>query len=316
MSRIEATGSYLPSKIVPNSTFVGGNALFDSMDEYFSGFEERRHANSDETALMMGVEAAKDALEGSKYSASDIDLIIGIIQPSRNLYGDDLNLMQHQLEAWNASVYPLNTACATFISAVSIADSYIRTGKAKVVLVVTSTDWVNTVLDTEKPNYAFAGDGAGAVILDGEYNSFIDQNELNNSKPEVFDALVMKNPQFTGKKEFFTVSPPKGRTTVKDLILFPSSVAKTLVDRNKDIEIDCAIMHQSGYKMMQTWADKLGIEEDKIKHTIGLYANMTVANIPVTLDYWSKKGEIKRDEVLLFMAPSAGGYAAAMLWRY
>lgn len=93
-------------------------------------------------------------------------------------------------------------------------------------------------------------------------------------------------------------------------------MAKTLVDRNKDIEIDCAIMHQSGYKMMQTWADKLGIEEDKIKHTIGLYANMTVANIPVTLDYWSKKGEIKRDEVLLFMAPSAGGYAAAMLWRY
>ncbi|WP_157152491.1 3-oxoacyl-ACP synthase III family protein [Cellvibrio sp. BR] len=316
MSHIEATGSYLPSNIVLNSEFVGGNALFESMDEYFSGYEERRHASAVETALMMAVEAAKDALANSKYTAMDIDLIIGIIQPSRNVYGDDLNLMQHELGAWNASVLPINTACSSFITALNMADSLISTGKNKVVLIVTSTDWVHTMLDTTKPNFAFAGDGAGAVILDASSESFIDKHELNNTKPEVFNALVMKNAQFTQQKEFFTVRPPEGRTTIKDLILFPMSVAKTLLDRNPSLAVDKVIMHQSGLKMMQVWADKLEISEDKIRHTIGLYANMTVANIPVTLDYWRKKGDLQRGEKILFMAPSAGGYSIAMLWEY
>lgn len=316
MSRIEATGSYLPPKMVPNSTFVGGNALFESMDEYFSGYEERRHASDEETALMMAIEASKDALSKSQYEAKDIDLIIGIIQPSQHVYGDDLNLMQHALNAWNAATLPINTACSSFITGLSLADSYIRTGKAKVALVVTSTDWVNRMLDTNEANFAFAGDGAGAVIVDDAYDSFIDQEELNNSKPEAFNALVMKNPQFTGKKEFFTVTPPKGRTTVKDLVVFPANVAKTLLARNKDTEVDIAIMHQSGYKMMQSWASTLGIAENRIRHTIDLYANMTVSNIPVTLDHWEKKQGLKRGDVILFMAPSAGGYAIAMLWRY
>jgi 3-oxoacyl-[acyl-carrier-protein] synthase III len=68
--------------------------------------------------------------------------------------------------------------------------------------------------------------------------------------------------------------------------------------------------------MMHLWASKLNISTDKIRHTLELYANMISANIPVSLNHWVRKGDITRGDVILFFAPSAGGYYIAMLWRY
>lgn len=316
MSRIEATGRYMPEKVIANDGFSDGSVLFESVQEFFNGFKERRHAGPEETGLVMAVRAAKDALQSSQYTAADIDLIVGAVLPNENLYGEDLNLLQHELGATNASVLPINTTCSSFLSALNIADSHISLGKKRCVLVVIATNWVNTVLNVEKPNYGFAGDGSAAVILDGAADSLIDINERNNSTPAVFQSMLMKSPVFTGKKEFFTITEPDGISTAKDLVMAPIEVGRKLLGRNTEVKIDKIIMHQAGVKMMHLWADKLGISGDKIRHTLELFANMTASNIPVTLDYWVKNGDIKRGETILFFSPAAGGHYIAMLWRY
>lgn len=316
MSRIEATGSYLPEKVVSNDYFTSLNPLFASIDEYFTGFDQRRHSSDKESGLFMAAEAAKNALSKSQYKPEDIDMILGLIQPSQHLYADDLNLVQYQIGAINASVAPVNTGCSSFLSCLNVADSLLKTGKKKCILIVTATDWVSNSINTEEPNYSFAGDGAGCVIVDNESNSLIDVNETNKSTNDIFNAMVMKNPQFTGKKEFFVVTTPEGVSTKKDLILFPITVAKALLDRNSDITIDKMITHQSGIKMIEMWAKKLGIDKSKARHTLNLYANMVSANVPVTLNHWIEQGDIQRGETLLFFTPSAGGHYIAMLWQY
>lgn len=316
MSRIEATGCYLPEKIVTNDDFSDGPLLFESVQEFFVGYDERRHAASDETALSMAVNAAEDALAHSEYSAEDIDLIIGVTIPNVNLYGEDLNLLQYGIGAVNASVLPINTTCSTFISAINLADSHIAAGKKQCVLIVVATNWVNTILNTERANYGFAGDGAAAAILDGKAESLIDVYERNNSKPEVFESMVMKSPVFTEQKEYFVVSEPEGVSTKRDLVLAPIEVGRKLLARNPDVKIDKVIMHQAGLKMMHLWADKLEVPYEKVRHTLELFANMTVANVPISLDYWVKKGDIKRGDIILFFSPAAGGHYIAMLWRF
>lgn len=316
MSRIEATGRYMPEKIVTNDDFSDGPLLFETVQDFFNGFEERRHAKPDETGIAMAVNAARDALANSQYQPEDIDLIVGAILPNENLYGEDLNLVQHELGAMNASVLPINTTCSSFLSALNIADSHIAAGKKSCVLVVIATNWVNSALNIEKPNYGFAGDGSAAVILDEAADSLIDVYEKNNSTPAVFESMVMKSPVFSGNKEYFTITEPEGVSTAKDLVMAPIEVGRKLLGRNPDVQVDKIFMHQAGVKMMHLWADKLGVEKEKVRHTLQLFANMTASNIPVSLDFWIKKGDIKRGDMILFFSPAAGGHYISMLWRY
>jgi|GEM_PF-3435004 len=316
MARIESTGRYLPNKIVPNDFFSEGSGLFESIEDYFDGFHERRHAMPNETGLTMATAAAKSALSKSQYNPEDIDGIIGLICPNEHLYGEDLNLLQSNIGALNASVLPINTTCSTFLSALNIADSHINQGKKKVILIVVAVNWTGSILNTQSANFAFAGDGAAAVIVDNKANSLIDVFELNNSTPGVFQSMVMKNPVVTGKKEFFTISEPEGISLAKDMVLFPISVGKSLLERNTEVKVDKAILHQSGLKMMHLWLDKLEIPRATLRHTIEHFANMTTANIPVSLDYWIEANEISRGETIFFFAPAAGGHYIAMLWRY
>lgn len=318
MTRIEATGCYLPEKIVTNDFFTDESNLFSSIGEYFTGYNERRHASPNENSLSMAREATLTALSESEHCAKDLDLIIGCLVPSDYLYGDDLNLLQHGIGATNASVIPINTTCSTFLSALNIADSLIASGKKKCILIVTAVNWINYGLDTSEPNFAFAGDGAAAVIVDDQSDreSLIDICELNNSTPEIFLSMAMKNPVVTGKKEYFNIIEPEGISMLKDMILTPISVIKKLLARNSEVTIDKVFMHQSGLKMMRIWMNKVDIPFEKVCHTLDLYANMISANIPVSLDYWIRQGGIKRGQNILFFAPAAGGHSIAMLWRY
>lgn len=320
MARIESTGSYLPKKVVTNEQFDTSSKIFDSspIENFLTGYNKRRHADPDESGVSMAVKASSAALASSQYCADDIDLIIGGVFPSKHLYGEDTNLVQSEIGATNASVLPINTTCSTFVSALNLAESLIQTGKKKCILISIAVNWIHHALDTRVPNFAFAGDGAAAVIIDNntDKSSLLDVCEINNSTPSVFESMVMKNPAFTNQKEYFTITEPKGISTAKDLVMLPISVAEKLLARNKDINVDKVLMHQSGLKMMQMWTNKISIPFDKVRHTLGEYANMTAANIPVSLDHWRRKGDIQRGDTLLFFAPAAGGHYIAMLWKY
>lgn len=315
MSRIESTGRYMPDNIV-NNNFFTGESLFGPIDEFLTGYNERRHSLEADTGLVMASKAAKNALSKSSHSAEDIDLIIGCIVPNHNLYGEDLNLIQYEIGAKNASIMPINTTCSTFISALNVADSHISSGKKQCVLIIASVEWTKYGFDTEEPGYLFAGDGAAAVIVDNKSDSLIDVYEFNNSKPAVFQSMTMKNPVITGKKEYFKIIEPEGISTAKDLVMAPIGVAKTLLDRNPDIQVDKILMHQSGLKMMHMWVEKLGISFDKVCHTLDLFANMSLSSIPVSLDYWEENKVICRGDTLLLFAPATGGHYISMLWKY
>ena len=316
MSRIESTGSYLPEKIVENDCFELGSSQFESMQEFLNGFDQRRHAGEEETGLRMAELAAKKAFEESKYDPMDLDLIVGVIAPSHHVYGDDLNLLQDRLGAWNASVQVVSTACSSFKSALNVADSQIKSGKKKCVLVVASVGWTRSILNANKQDFAFAGDGAGAFIVDAEGDSLIDVHEKNNSSQEVFDWLVMKNPVITGKKEYFSISGTATNEFAWEMIMAPVNIGKELLERNPDITVNKVVFHQSGTKMMDVWFKKLGFDKEQHLHTLNLYANMAAANIPITVDHFVRSGEIQRGDVMFFMGAAAGGHNMAMLWRY
>lgn len=314
MSRIVSTGSYCPETIVANNFF---NKPLDpkelgTIEKYMTGMKERRHASANETGIYMATMAGKNSLQKSDYLAKDVDLIIGNITPNEYLMPEDLNLVSKNLGCTNASVIPINTACSSFLTALNIADSIIASKKKRLVLIVNSTNWVNTIISHDK-DYSMFGDGAGAVLLDDSGNSLLDIEE--SSDTSVFHTMRMKSPVFSGIHENFEIREDPKIDMLEEQIRKPIDVAKAIVIGTKH-NIDRFIAHQAGIGMLEYWAGQAGVDKSILRHTFDKFANMMSANIPVSLDYWINKGDIARGNVILFFSPATGAHYISMLWKF
>lgn len=314
MSEIVATGAYVPSNIVTNDYFGKPNDTdkLTAIEKYMTGMRQRRHASDKETGISMAFHASKRAIENSSFSPKDIDLVIGNIAPNEYLLPEDLNLVSGELGCVNASVIPINTACSSFLTALFVANTMIEQRAKKVVLVVCSTNWVNHMIDREH-DYSMFGDGAGALILTAGSRSLMAVKEASDQR--VFHTMCMSSPVFTRKKEAFKITQDPKIDMDKQQVLKPIEVAVQLVN-NQKVKPDWFISHQAGIGMLEYWLDQIELDKNKLRHTFDLYANMMAANIPVTLDHWITKGDIKKRDIILFFSPAAGAHYISILWRY
>ena len=74
------------------------------------------------------------------------------------------SILQDKLGARQVGAFDINNACTGFVSATDIADSYIKSGKAKTVLVV-SAETLSRIVDyTDRSTCILFGDGAAAAV--------------------------------------------------------------------------------------------------------------------------------------------------------
>ncbi len=135
-AKIMGVGGYRPRRVVGNDEIV---TLIDSSDEWIqtrSGIKERRWASADETVQMMSVSAARKAIERAGVEPGQIDTVI--ISTVTHLHATPAiaTRIAAELGAKNAAAFDISAACAGFCYATAMADSLIRTGSSKYVLVV------------------------------------------------------------------------------------------------------------------------------------------------------------------------------------
>lgn len=316
-ARIKSVGSYLPKTVVNNDFFIGITEHYTAdMDGMFDGACERRHALPEETARFMATQAAKNAIDNSALSSDDkFDLMLCFIEPSVNSMPQDGYLVARDLGLGHLPVMHINACCSSFVSMLNLGASLMKSKQYQRVLLVCSLEWINHGVDKTK-NYCMVGDGAGAVVLEqSEEDSFIDSQEI--SIPEYFEFNLLRNAQYTGKKEvlFFSDDPRHGLSVLRQT---PKFVREFLDNRGHDINgINWFICHQPGLKVLEMWSRGIGIDKDKNLNTFRTTANISAANIPVILDYFVNKEKlIKRGDTILFMAPGGGLHLSMVLWEY
>lgn len=127
------------------------------------GVRERRIAKNTHTwELALG--AAQDALADAGITAEELDLIlVSTCSPDTNT-PNTASILQDKLGARQVGAFDINNACTGFVSATDIADSYIKSGKAKTVLVV-SAETLSRIVDyTDRSTCILFGDGAAAAV--------------------------------------------------------------------------------------------------------------------------------------------------------
>jgi len=142
----------LPSKLVTNEdiireillkskNYLTGKAL-DLLEKTFEDLFEksvtsiRYHRGENEKALQFGIDAGKKALESANMSPDEIDLLIyvgvgrGFIEPAT------ANVFQKLLKLKNATCFDILDACASWLRAIHVAQSFIKTGMYKNIMIL------------------------------------------------------------------------------------------------------------------------------------------------------------------------------------
>src|ERR1700744_4975503 len=143
--------------------------MFDTTDEWIrtrTGIERRHIAAAGETTVDLAEHDARRAIAAAGLKPEDVDFIaFGTTTPDL-IFPNCGTLLQGRLGCRGAPAFSVETACAGFMYALSIADKYVRFGDAKRALVVGAetlsriTDW------SDRSTAILFGDGAGALVLE------------------------------------------------------------------------------------------------------------------------------------------------------
>jgi 3-oxoacyl-[acyl-carrier-protein] synthase-3 len=322
--KITATGSYAPERVLRNSEL---EEMVDTSDKWImerTGIRERRIAAASQTASEMAHEASKRALDSAGLSPSDLDMIIVATVSGDMPFPSTACLLQHKLDIKGIPAFDLNAACSGFVYGLALADSLVRTGGYRRILLV-GAEVLSKVTDWEdRTTCVIFGDGAGAVILEGtDEDRGILATHLHSdgslgellSIPAGGSRLPASRDTVAAKQHFIKM---RGNETFKVAVRALESVAlETLEKAHVDpSQLSLLIPHQANLRIIQATASRLGLPMDKVMVNVDRYGNTSAASIPIALDEALKGGRIREGDLILLEAFGGGLTWASALIRW
>jgi len=316
-SRIVGTGSYLPDRIVTNDDLA---RTLDTSDEWIrtrTGISSRHVAADGQLASDLALPAAQRALKMAGLDAGEIDLIIVATTTPDMIFPSTACILQAKLEAAGCPAFDLQAVCSGFVYALSIADLFVRAGKAKKVLIV-GTEVYSRILDwSDRGTCVLFGDGAGAVIVVASDKPGIIESRLHADGRHK-DMLCVPGSVHGGKVWGSPFVHMDGGAVFKFAVrVFEEGANEVLQAAGLTIsDVDWFIPHQANIRIMEATARKLGLPKEKVIVTVHHHGNTSAASIPLALDEAVKDGRIVDGQTLLLEGVGGGFTWGAALLRW
>jgi 3-oxoacyl-[acyl-carrier-protein] synthase-3 len=223
-------------------------------------------------------------------------------------------VLEDMLGARNAFSFDVGAACSGFLNAISVADSFIRTGKINNALVVGS-DTLSRMLNwQDRTTCILFGDGAGAAVLGASENgSGILSTKLRTDGSYVKTLYVPAGGSLkpatleTVKRNEHTITM-NGKEVFKIAVRSMEEISReALAEAGIGIEqVSLVIPHQANKRIIVALAERLGVPMEKIMVNLDRYGNTSAASVPVALDEARRQGRIKPGDIVLLNAFGAG----------
>lgn len=320
-SKILSTGSYLPEKILTNADM---EKIVDTSDEWItqrSGIKQRHIAADDQPTSDLAMRAARAAMDAGELSADDIDGIIVATTTPDQTFPSVAVRVQAALGIAPCPAFDVQAVCTGFVYALSVADSFIKSGQCKRMLVI-GAEKMSSILNWEdRTTCVLFGDGAGAVVLEASAGA----GDLNDSG--VFSTHLYANgaqsellytdggPATTGQSGHIIM---QGREVFKYAVDYMAGAVNAALAENNitAADVDWLVPHQANLRILQATAKKLDVPLEKVIITLPGQGNTSAASVPLALDTGVREGKIKRGDLLLFEAMGGGLTWGAALARY
>ncbi len=327
-SKIAGLGKYVPENVVTNADL---SKIMETNDEWITertGIKERRHIKKGDgnTTAIMGVKAAKIAIERADISKDDIDLIVfATLSPDYYFPGCGVQV-QEMLDIHTCPALDVRNQCSGFIYAISVADQFIKTGMYKNVLVIGSENHSGGLDMTTRGRSVSVifGDGAGAAILtrsdhngQGILSTHLHSEgkhalELSLKGPSTnhwVPEIIAENPQGDDIPYYPYMN---GQFVFKNAVVrFSEVINEGLKANGLDVkDIDMLIPHQANLRISQFIQQKFQLKDEQVYNNIQRYGNTTAASIPIALTEAWEEAKVK-DEDLVVLAAFGSGFTWA-----
>ncbi len=322
-SKISGLGYYVPENVVTNDDL---SKIIDTNDAWIqerTGIKERRHIKKGDgnSTSIMGVKAAKIALERANIPSDDIELIIfATLSPDMYFPGGGVRVQ----DMMNMSTIPaldIRNQCSGFVYAISVADQFIKTGMYKNILVIGSENHSGGLDMTTRGRgvSVIFGDGAGAAVLtrseeEGKgilsthlHSEGAHAKELSLEGPSTeywVPEIIAENP-----KDNIPYYPyMNGQFVFKNAVVRFSEVINEGLQANNltATDINMLIPHQANLRISQFVQKQFRLSDDQVYNNIQKYGNTTAASIPIALTEAWEEGKIKEGDIVVLAAFGSG----------
>ncbi len=328
-AKVLGTGMYAPKKVMTNFDM---EKIVETSDQWIferTGIRERRICSTEggEFPTDMALYATRDALKAANLQPNDIDFIIfASVTPDVKLPNSACILQVKLGITNNCTCLDISVACSGFVYGVNMANSFIKTGMAKNVLVVGSEMLSREVNWKDRNSCILFGDGCGVAIIgraeegseskilstilnsDGTGGEYFDQ-PIGGAVTPITAQHIIEGSHFMQMKgkEMFKVAT---RTLAEN-----GRKVLEMAGMNKE-DIDWVVPHQANIRIIETTANLLGMSMEKMIVNIDKYGNTSAATVPIAFHEAITDGRIKRGDIVLFDAFGAGLTAGATLLKY
>ena len=316
-------GHYAPERRVGNGEIEQRLGLEAGWIERRTGIRERRYAARNEALTDIAVKASDMALETAGIDRSTVALTLLATSTPDHLLPPSAPLLAHRLALTNSGGIDMAGACAGFLYALTLADGFVRTQRAPV-LVVGANILSRRIDATDAGTSALFADAAGAVVLaptdrpnagvlgahlsaDGSGYDLIKipaGGSRRPFEPDIADETLMV--MSDGKAVFTKAVDMMVATSRKALVRAELAI----------VNIDRFVPHQANGRLIAAVAHQLDVPESKVISIIADYGNSSAATIPLSLSLSAQQKPLARGERLLMCAAGAGFTGSAVVFGF
>jgi 3-oxoacyl-[acyl-carrier-protein] synthase III len=295
----------------------------DTSDEWITqrtGIRQRHIAAHHETTADLAEKAALNALRDAELTAADIDLIVLATATPDLTFPATATLVQARLGMSHGCAFDIQAVCSGFVYALTIADKFLMSGSHKRALVIGAETFSRIVDWTDRTTCVLFGDGAGAVVLEGQ------------DQPGTMDdrGILSTHLRSDGRhaKKLYVDGGPSSTRSVGHVKMEGREVFRHAIGMITDVvedafnvtgftseTIDWFVPHQANRRIIDASAEKLGISPEKLVITIDIHGNTSAASIPLALAVAHRDGRLKPGNVVLLESMGGGFTWASALLR-
>jgi 3-oxoacyl-[acyl-carrier-protein] synthase-3 len=294
----------------------------ETSDEWIvsrSGISARHYAAPNVQSSDMAVEAARCALDMAGMVSDDVDLIIVATSTPDHFGGfpSTACVVQRKLGITNGcAAFDVQAVCSGFVYAMSVADSFIKSGAHKNILVVGAEVFSRILNFDDRTTCVLFGDGAGAIIMTSSIEPGVLASKMH-ADGSYGDILCVPASVNGGAVEGNAFLYMDGQAVFKLAVTVLDKVAKEALEAAdmRASQIDWLIPHQANIRIMQGTAKKLGLPLEKMVVTVDQHGNTSAASIPLALDAAVRDGRIKAGHNIMMEGVGGGFTWGAVLAR-
>ena len=311
--KISGTGSALPKKVVTNDMLA---QFLDTSDEWIktrTGVSSR-FVISDEKLEDLAAEAAIKALEDAGIKAEELDFIICSNVVNEYITPQLSCIVQGAVGA-HCPCIDINCACAGFIHAIEIAESFYQAGKVRNVLIVCAeeptrmTDWA------DRRTCVLFGDGAGAAVLTPGDNIRSVKLSAASATDKLWQYRTLQMTPYITKEEKDVPLQMKGQEVFKFAVTAASKdITRALKESGMEpSQIDHYLLHQANIRIINAIQHYLEQPAEKFPTNIGNHGNSSSACCPILLDECNRAGRFKKGDMIAISSFGAGFVSGAVI---